>query len=458
MTSIAVVVLDTLRKDAFDRHFEWLPGQRFEHAFSTGDWTVPAHASLFSGRYAAEVGVHAKSPHFDPKGPALAEHLRDAGYATRAYSANASVTGHLGFDRGFTDFRVPPAYEVPDADDVFDWRRFSRNTSRQGVRKYLTALRECVGGDYATLPSLLAGARLKLHEGREVEYGGTIEAGEAVDSMEFGGREFLFLNLMEAHEPLRAPGEYLSVEVPPLTNSVGDLAMGEVDGEHVRRAYDDCVRYLSDAYRELFADLREEFEYVITLSDHGEMLGESGAWGHEHGLQPELTHVPLVVSGEGFDDLAACEAPASLLDVHATVLDLAGLDDPGGGAAADADDGRNGNAPSTRGQSLREPASDREYLTEFHGLTVWSERKLERNGHGDRIERYDAPLRGYVGPPDCYAHETPDGIEVSGTAGAGDPAERIEDLAAGLDVSLVGDDEGVVPEEIRTQLEHLGYA
>ncbi len=64
---IALVVLDTLRKDYFEEEFEWLhsTGTYFDNGWSTSHWTIPAHASLFSGRYACEIGTGAKKSAFD---------------------------------------------------------------------------------------------------------------------------------------------------------------------------------------------------------------------------------------------------------------------------------------------------------------------------------------------------------------------------------------------------------
>ena len=439
--SVAVVVLDTLRKDAFDRHFDWLPGRRFERAFSTANWTVPAHTSLFTGRYASEVGVHAKHLSFDCEGPALAERLASAGYATRAYSANANITGHFGFDRGFSDFRTPEGF-ADGGDELFDWRYFNRTTPTTGTRKYLRALAEVIASDAATLPSLWRGLQLAIDDGAGVEYGGAVEALDAVRSTAFGDREFLFVNLMEAHEPYRVPEEYATVEEPPLTDAIGDVTVSPVSGERTRRAYDDCARYLSDAYRELFAELRERFDLVVTLSDHGELLGEHGAWGHEYGVYPELTRVPLCLTGDGLD--GASDAPVSLVDVHATVLDAAGLE------------------PHGRGRSLL--AADDvggERLTEYHGLTPWSRRKLDRNGHDGDVDRYDQPLRGYVSPGG-YSYETADGfVETGGGVEDRDdpntPRERLAALADDLAVPDVARDTEV-PDEIRDRLEDLGYA
>ena len=43
--SVAIVVLDTLRKDTFDRYFEWVEGTVFDNAYSTSHWTVLTHVS-----------------------------------------------------------------------------------------------------------------------------------------------------------------------------------------------------------------------------------------------------------------------------------------------------------------------------------------------------------------------------------------------------------------------------
>jgi arylsulfatase len=437
--SVAVVVLDTLRKDAFDRHFDWLPGRRFDRAFSTSNWTVPAHASLFTGRYASEVGVHGRSNRFDCPETALAERLRAAGYTTRAFSANTNVTGHFGFDRGFDRFEVPGAVSHLADDDLFDWRAFNKRTDSTGIRKYLRGVAECVRGDCATLPSLRAGLRVKRSDGTGVAYGGAEEALATVEGWSFGEREFLYLNLMETHEPYRVPASYATVPEPAKTDAVGDLVSGEFDPERVRTAYDDCARYLSDVYRVLFDRLRSSFDYVITCSDHGELLGEGGAWGHEFGLDPALTRVPLAVSGPDTAGREAVADPVSLLDVHATVLEAAGVDPDSGGS---------------RGRSLLSTTERPDRLTEFLGLTPWSRDRLrERDGP---VDRYDAEYRGLVAGG-YYGYETPDGFVEAGADPPDDPRSRLASLAGDLDDPGV-ESEAEVPAAVRDRLRDLGYA
>jgi arylsulfatase len=438
MDNIAIVVLDTLRKDTFDEQFDWLPGRRYERAYSTSNWTVPAHASLFTGRYASEVAVHAKDIYLDCDRSVLAERLSAAGYTTRAFSANTNISGHFAFDRGFDHFLSPAEQRHLNDENLFDWRAFSRDSSRTGVGRYLDAVRQCVTADCRTLPSLLAGLRMKLRD-EENAYRGTAEATERFGEVSFGDDEFLFANVMEVHEPYRAPASYRTVEEPDLTNAVGDLSFGTVDEERTRTAYEDCARYLSDAYRDLFDLLTDHFDYVITLSDHGELLGEHDGWGHEHGLYPELTHVPLVVSGDGLD--GSCTAPVSLLDVHRTVLELAGVD-----------------AEDSRGRSLLGDVEERDSLTEYHGLTPWSERRLKENGYTDELAAYDADRRGCL-TASGYGYETIDDVVTVGDVSTDEIRERIDALADDLVVEeAVGGTDGDVPDEVQSRLEDLGYA
>lgn len=437
--NVALVVLDTLRKDAFDEHFEWLPGRRFESAWATSNWTAPVHASLFTGRYASEVGVHAKANELDCEEPVLAERLTAAGYTTRAFSANPNVSKRFEFDRGFDTFAGSWTVRFFDRDDVFDWEEFVSETKGEGPLRYLKGLRRCVTEDVNTLASLRQGFDLKFrpgHLGEAVPDDGALTALERIRETDYGTDEFLFVNLMEAHGPYKPPEDYRTVEEdkPPATAALADDV--EVDEPAVRQAYDDAVTYLSAIYREIFEELRCTFDYVITISDHGEMLGEHGLWDHQYGLYPELTHVPLVISG---GDLAGTtSAPVSLLDVHRTVLDLASVE-----------------APSRGDSLLDEPG--RSCLTEYHGLTRWL---LDSFGPDEDLERiresYDTELHGVAIPPSYYGFETANGWIEDGIAD-GAPRERLSGLREDLDSRDLEPNQQDLSDRAKARLADLGY-
>lgn len=390
MCSVALVVLDTLRKDAFDDYFDWLPGRRFENAWTTSHWTTPVHASLFTGLYPSEHGVYAKSQHFDIDTMTLVEQLAAAGYRTAGFSANPNVTTTFDFDRGFDLFDGDTGIRS-FSDRVFDWSAFTTNHADEGPIRYLRAINECVRSDCDTTESLRRGVLLKLHDAglwQPVDSGATAALdwlrGQSFDD------SFVFLNLMEAHDPYdRIPETYRTDPTYDPPKNIGlQHSFDPPDQARVRTAYHDAARYLSDIYRDIFAELRTEMDYIITVSDHGELLGEHDLWGHTYSLYSEVTNVPLVVWESGTTSTTTVDEQVSLLDVHATVLDAAEID------------------ADSRGRSLLSDLSPTPRLVEGHGLTSYRRTGLESDGYD--VTKYDTELRGVAAPSTAYGHWTAD--------------------------------------------------
>lgn len=440
MPSVALVVFDTLRNDAFERYFDWLPGLRFTNAWSPSHWTTPVHGSLFTGTYPSEHGVHAKSQRFDTSLQVLTEVLRESGFTTRAFSSNPRVSRAFGFDRGFDEFDggVKLGHLRPE---VFDWGAFIEETRDAGPSRYLDAVRRCIVGDCDTVASLKQGIGMKLDElGYLYSDSGGTEALHTIRRTEFGEDEFFYLNLMESHAPYyEIPDEHCTDPDADIPRSLGFReTMTGIDAKPVRTAYDDAANYLSTLYRDVFEELTSNFEYVISVSDHGEMLGEHGVWGHEWGLYPQLTHVPLVVS-DGTGQRRECDEMVSLLDVHRTVLDIAGID-----------------APSRGCSLLEDDIPPHETLTEYHGVTTQRIRSLDSDGFD--VEPFDVQLRGIALPPSYYGHETPEGWRGDESDSGLDARDRLETAVESLDICdpAGGDDE--LDENVVQRLRDLGYA
>ncbi|MFP4157583.1 MAG: sulfatase, partial [Opitutales bacterium] len=64
---------------------------------------------------------------------------------------------------------------------------------------------------------------------------------------------------------------------------------------------------------------------IVYSSDHGEMLGDFGAWAKRLPYQPSIG-VPLAIRGPRVKGNQRIEAPTEVLDVMGTFLDFAGLD------------------------------------------------------------------------------------------------------------------------------------
>ena len=110
--SFVVVVLDTVRADhtsAYGYHRDTTPnlarlaarGVRFERAYATGHWSLPSHASLFTGLLVSRHGAHHEHLALDPRHPTLAELLSQHGYETANFTGNAWIGPGTGMTRGF---------------------------------------------------------------------------------------------------------------------------------------------------------------------------------------------------------------------------------------------------------------------------------------------------------------------------------------------------------------------
>jgi len=431
--NVAIVVLDTLRKDYFQEYFSWLPGTLFTDAYSTSHWTIPAHASLLTGFYPSELGVTARSPTLDCNVATLPELLQESGYKTRMFTTNPQLVVWDGWSRGFDEV-VPPSRVPPEAENTFEWNRFKSESSHDGFVLYVTSILKCIQSDSPTLRSIQQGIRLVTNGPSRAS-----DVKRRIQQTEFNdGGEFLLVNLMDSHTPYDPPGEYATVDTPQGVTVAEGLASEPKYPDVIRQAYRDSVRYLADEYREIHGDLEQEFDYVITLSDHGELLGEDSWWNHGIGLRPELCQVPLNVSGEGIrtDEVTT---PVSLLDVPATIAEITGIEI-----------GRD-----QRGVDLLSPLSERKLLTEFHGLLPFHYNQFERYGVVDRYDEFDQQYDGIVTKLG-YAYRSPDGtMDVVGNIT--DPEGNLNELRDEVPRAKTEFTEDV-SDGVEERLRDLGYA
>ena len=113
---IVLIVLDTQRADRLGCYGHTRPitpnldrfaagGALFEQAVSPAQWTIPSHASLFTGLYPTAHGVTQSSHSISSGRPHVAQVMRQLGYETVGFCNNPLV-GVLnnGFKRGFGAF------------------------------------------------------------------------------------------------------------------------------------------------------------------------------------------------------------------------------------------------------------------------------------------------------------------------------------------------------------------
>jgi arylsulfatase A-like enzyme len=102
---VLFIVLDTQRVDRLSCYGYDLPttpnldkfaatATRFETAIAPAQWTVPSHASMFTGLYPSEHTMVQSYSVMPENLTTLAERLRDGGYFTAGFCNNPLVGGN----------------------------------------------------------------------------------------------------------------------------------------------------------------------------------------------------------------------------------------------------------------------------------------------------------------------------------------------------------------------------
>jgi arylsulfatase A-like enzyme len=446
MSNIAIIVFDSLRKDSFEDHFDWLPGLYYDNAWSTSGWTVPAHGSLFTGLYPSEADVYAKHEALTTEQPVLAEALSAAGYETRGFSANANISDAFNFTRGFDEFHHSWRGKRKD-ENVLDWGAFISRTRSKGASRYLYALKQCLASDVDTWKSLKLGIQMKARDIGINSIGGTDDGAKkalrTVRNMDFTENEFLFMNLMEAHAPYNAPNEYGSLDIKAQASFEDTMHDGpDASAVDLESAYDNCVQYLSDIYQDIYEELIDDFDYIITLSDHGEMFGRDGLWDHNHGVYPELVEIPLCIS-DGTEREEQIDTNVSLVDIYRTVLDITDCE-----------------GADSRGRNIIQDLSDAEYLVERHGLRSSRIDALQNKDYSsDTIAEWDESYYGIVHQEGDYAWQSKVGMQTDDGVDLDAASELIDKFKSGLsDPKTKSVADSSVPSDVQDRLRELGYA
>ncbi|MEF8779947.1 MAG: sulfatase [Haloferacaceae archaeon] len=357
--NVLFVVLDTVRADhltpyGYDR--ETTPTLEefaeesvvFEEAVAPAPWTLPVHASLFTGLYPHQHGADQETPYLDGS-RTLAETLSSAGYDTACYSSNAWITPYTRLTAGFDDqdnfFEAMPG-DLLSGPLARAWKRLNDDDRLRDLANRLVELGNTVheylasgGGADSKTPHAID---------RTMSFVEAAEDGPGGDDAGW----FAFVNLMDAHLPYHPPEEYAEQFAPGVDSTAvcqnskefnaGVREIDDDEWEAIRGLYDAEIAHMDAELGRLFDWLREtgrwEDTAVVVCSDHGELHGEHDLYGHEFALYDPLINVPLLVKHPGLgtgrrDDLV------ELLDLYHTVLDAldvegvaTGKNGAGGGA------------------------------------------------------------------------------------------------------------------------------
>lgn len=340
--NVVLIVLDSARADAFGSHSPNLwafgaGGVRFDQAVTAAGWTLPSHASLFTGLLPTEHGLvglpggservlrnaRGRVKSLLAENRLLAPRMRDLGYRTLSATASPWLSRGSGLDAGFDDT------------DFFNFMQLPLRKRWQlpkRVRQSVDTARSV--GDHARW---IASERDK----------GARRVVDRIASFarKDGGPFFAFTTLMETHEPHfplppgpRGLSWYRSnfgamantVLQPGLLRLVrmhahnwGTLQLSPKTIARWQHAYASEVAYVDRCIADLCSSLDAagilgDTLFIVT-GDHGETWGEGGTVGHGLSLREGLANVPLFIWGAGVDRRSPVTEPVSLTEVAAFI-------------------------------------------------------------------------------------------------------------------------------------------
>lgn len=294
-------------------------GVVFDHALASAPWTLPSHATMFTGKWHHEQSVGWESP-LDKTDRTLAEFLSSRGYHTGAFIANMRYVGYeTGLDRGFIHFE----------DYVVSFGQFIMSSKLLRTITNNFRLRRVVENDQHI-------------ERKSAEHlnPAVLEWTSNVEDRPF----FLFVNYFDAHEPYLAPHPYSEAFGPPRQKgkysplhrwlyepAVGHSNLDERAIQEEKDAYDGTLIYLDNQLGRLFEELNTRGKLdntlVIITADHGEEFGEHNVFEHGNSLYRASVEVPLILHFPGVVPKGVrISETTTIRNLPATVIDLLGLE------------------------------------------------------------------------------------------------------------------------------------
>ncbi len=324
--NVLLLILDTVRASSLSLYGSPVPttpyleelGRRgvvFDWAISPAPWTLPSHASMFTGRWPSELRADWLSP-LGQDDITLAEVLAAHGYRTGGFTANLQATAaETGLAQGFAHYDdYPLRLDVMLRSTAIGFQLFNRFILwRLGEQKV------------ARKPaSLMRSAFLRW-------------VGDGRSEAPF----FAFVNLFDAHVPYDPAPAFLG-RFGPVTDHSRRLRGGRgSEGGRLARdttwiaerrwRYEEAIATIDAEIRTMLDTLQSrgllENTLIVVTADHGELFGEHGLFGHGHSLYLDEIRVPLlIVPPRGLPQGRRIEQPVSLRDVARTITDVVGID------------------------------------------------------------------------------------------------------------------------------------
>ncbi len=292
----------------------------YKNVISPAPWTLPSHASLFTGLYPSAHNAHAKHGYLDRGYPTLAEKLVLHGYDTVGFSNNPYVSRGYGLTRGFKEFYLMfITGRRLFTSGSLDIQTFFRNTKYLGTRMYCElAKRLLLEGNpgknilnalYIIYQKLKATTIIRLFWGDDGAHQTNKRVKQWIGTHKSGRPFFMFINYMECHIPYLPPLKYrkhrmtlwkdFGIRQDPISYNFKEFSLSSTDFKRLESLYCGELRYLDRKVGEIYDYLYKmgilEDSIIIITSDHGENIGEHGLLGHTLSVHENVIRVPLII-------------------------------------------------------------------------------------------------------------------------------------------------------------------
>lgn len=335
--NVILITIDSLRPDhlgymGYSRrvspHIDALARESiiFSRAFATGPITPHSFPAILTSTYPLDY----RGPKRITRAQKLvSEVLKEQGFVTAAFHANAFLAEFFGYNRGwdfFEDLEVPEdplSFQETRATTILK-RIFRRSSLRLAPQFFF-------GVGYLRY-------RLK-REGPKIKGALLTQlVKDFISSLKTGAPFFGWLHYMDVHPPYfghryyqEKPlsfSQYRASYAAPLLSHYPSRRLRKIAQRQLpltHRLYDEGIEAVDEQIGSLISFLKARSLYdsciIILTADHGEEFLEHGGGSHSTKLYNELLHVPLLIRMPGYPP-RLIKNPVSLLDLPPTICDL----------------------------------------------------------------------------------------------------------------------------------------
>lgn len=314
-------------------------GVTFEHTYCQSPICTPSRSSFMTGLYPSKLHNTRNGNDTFPQGtPLISKLIADQGY-------DCGLIGK--FHLQSAGHRTEPRIE----DDGFRYWKFShapRDDWEPGTHDYADWVRE-QGADLNALRDSPDRVPAELHQTTWA----TTRAIEFISEERGDEPWMLNINIYDPHPPFIPPRSYAerfdAAEMPGPHFEESDIAAqaklseadfqtvsrspDEFDGKQAQADYYAMISLIDDQLARLLEFLEQSGEaentIIIFTSDHGETLGDHGLLFKGCRFYEGLVRVPLIFSfPPSIEGNRKTESPVELLDLSATLLEIAGAEIP----------------------------------------------------------------------------------------------------------------------------------